>query len=341
MSRAIVAAFAAAAVAAAVASAVALAASGPGAGAVVGPDRAAGRAVRIVATTTQCADLAREVCGGIDGFEVVGLMQPGVDPHLWRPTVTDVRRLAEADAVVCNGLMLEGRMSDVFPKLARRGTRVVELAAAVPMDRLIAEGDGHASADPHVWMDPAVWSLAGDALAESLGAMRPTHADRLRQNAARFADRCHDVSESVERAVATIPEHARLMVTAHDAFRYFGRAFGIDVRGVQGVSTESQAGLADMKALADAIVDRRVPAVFVETSVPDRAMAALIESAAARGQALRIGGSLYSDAMGDVGTPQARWRGMMLHNARTIVEALGGDASSLGQGPAQPSGGTP
>ena len=330
-----------AAVAAALAAVAALAAPRAGMGTTPARDPRAGRAVRIVATTTQCADLASTICAGIDGIEVVGLMHPGVDPHLWRPTVSDVRRLAEADAVVCNGLMLEGRMSDVFPKLARRGTRVVELATAVPMDRLIAEGDGHAAGDPHVWMDPAIWELAGHALADALGAMRPGDADRLHDNAERFGDRCRDVSESVERAVATIPERARLMVTAHDAFRYFGRAFGIEVRGVQGISTESQAGLADMKSLADAIIDRRVPAVFVETSVPDRAVAALIESAAVRGHALRVGGSLYSDAMGDAGTPQARWEGMMLHNARTIVEALGGDTSSLGGNSSKPSGGTP
>jgi manganese/zinc/iron transport system substrate-binding protein len=330
-----------AAVAAALAAVAALAAPRAGMGTTPARDPRAGRAVRIVATTTQCADLASTICAGIDGIEVVGLMHPGVDPHLWRPTVSDVRRLAEADAVVCNGLMLEGRMSDVFPKLARRGTRVVELATAVPMDRLIAEGDGHAAGDPHVWMDPAIWELAGHALADALGAMRPGDADRLHDNAGRFGDRCRDVSESVERAVATIPERARLMVTAHDAFRYFGRAFGIEVRGVQGISTESQAGLADMKSLADAIIDRRVPAVFVETSVPDRAVAALIESAAVRGLALRVGGSLYSDAMGDAGTPQARWEGMMLHNARTIVEALGGDTSSLGGNSSKPSGGTP
>jgi manganese/zinc/iron transport system substrate-binding protein len=284
---------------------------------------------RIVATTTQCADLAREVCRGIDGLAVDGLMHAGVDPHIWRPTVSDVRMLAGADAVVCNGLMLEGRMSDVFPKLARRGTRVVELATAVPMDRLIAEGDGHAAADPHVWMDPSIWASAAHALADALAALRPGDAVALRANAGRFASRCSSVAESIELAVATVPPGARLMVTAHDAFRYFGRAFGIEVRGVQGVSTESQAGLADMKALADAIIDRRVPAVFVETSVPDRAVAALIESTALRGHVLRIGGSLYSDAMGEAGTPASRWDGMMIHNARTIVEALGGDASSI------------
>ncbi len=293
------------------------------------PDRAA---VRVVATTTQCADLARQVCAGIADFEVDGLMHAGVDPHLWRPTVSDVRRLAAADAVVCNGLMLEGRMSDVFPKLARRGTRVVELATAIPMDRLIAEGDGHAAADPHVWMDPAIWSLAAQALAESLAGMRPGRADDLRANAGRFAARCEAVAGSIERAVATVPERARLMVTAHDAFRYFGRAFGIEVRGVQGISTESQAGLADMRLLAGMLVDRGVPAVFVETSVPDRAVAALVESASLRGHTVGIGGALFSDAMGGAGTPEERWDGMMLHNARTIVEALGGDASSIAAG---------
>ena len=289
-----------------------------------GPAEPGRAAVRVVATTTQCADLARQVCAGIADFEVDGLMHAGVDPHLWRPTVSDVRMLAGADAVVCNGLMLEGRMSDVFPKLARRGTRVVELATAVPMDRLIAEGDGHAAADPHVWMDPSIWASAAHALADALAAFRPGDAGALRANAGRFASRCLSVAESIERAVATVPPDARLMVTAHDAFRYFGRAYDVEVVGVQGTSTEAEAGLADINRLVELIVSRGIPAVFVETSVSDRNVAALREGAMARGRSVALGGSLYSDSLGGPGSGAETLETALAANVETIVAGLTG-----------------
>jgi len=285
--------------------------------------------LEIVATTTQCADLARTVCAGIDGARVRGMMAPGIDPHLYRPTVGDVRLLAGAGMVVANGLMLEGRMGDVLPKLAARGTRVVALGSLLPMDGLIAEAEAHGHADPHVWMDPGLWAEAGRGLAEAIATERPAWAAAARRNADAFAVRCEALRDAVAEAVATVPERARVVVTAHDAFGYFGRAFGLEVRGIQGISTESEAGLADLRTLGAEIQDRRIPAVFVESTLPDRAVRALVESVRARGGTLALGGALFADAMGPAGTPEASYLGMMRHNARTIVRALGGDASAI------------
>ncbi len=283
----------------------------------------------VVATSTPCADLARTVCAGVPGLRIEGLMPAGVDPHLWRPTAGGARILARADVVVANGLRLEGRMADVLPKLARSGCTVFEASSAIPMDRWRTAEDAHGQADPHVWMDPALWALAAEGLASCMAREDPGHADRYAANAAAFGLRCGRVAERVRAAIATIPPGRRLLVTAHDAFGYFGAAFGIEVRGVQGLSTESETGLANLRALLDEVVARGVPAVFVETSVPDRAVAALVEGARARGARLETGGTLHSDALGVPGTPAGDWEGMMLENARTIVGALGGDASGL------------
>lgn len=297
------------------------------------PDAPPGAGTRggrtVVATSTLCADLARTVCDGVPGVRVEGLMPAGVDPHLWRPTAGGARALADARMVVANGLRLEGRMADLLPKLARSGCTVFEASSAVPMDRWRVEEGSAGHADPHVWMDPALWALAAGGLAEALARDDPAHAARYRSNASAFASRCERVARRVRDAVGTIPPQRRMLVTAHDAFGYFGGAFGLEVRGVQGLSTESETGLADLRTLTDEVVARGVPAVFVETTVPDRAVAALVEGAGARGAALANGGTLHSDALGPPGSAADDWEGMMLSNARTIVTALGGDASGL------------
>lgn len=288
-----------------------------------------GGARTVVATSTLCTDLARTVCDGVPGVRVEGLMPAGVDPHLWRPTAGGARALARADVVVANGLRLEGRMADVLPRLARSGCTVFEASSAIPMDRWRVEDGSGGHADPHVWMDPALWAFAAEGLAEALARKDPANAARYRANAAAFGARSEQVSRRVRAAVGTIPPSRRLLVTAHDAFGYFGGAFGIEVRGVQGLSTESETGLAGLRALTDEVVARGVPAVFVETTVPDRAVDALVEGAAARGAALANGGTLHSDALGPPGSAAEDWEGMMLSNARTVVTALGGDASGL------------
>jgi len=260
-----------------------------------------GEPARVVATTSIGADLARQVCADVQGVSVTSLMGPGVDPHIYRPTVRDVRALADAQVVVAHGLLLEGRMEDLWPKLGRRGTAMVVLSDAVDA------GD-----DPHIWMDASMWAAAAMHTGDALAASMPDRADAVRAGAARVAERWR----------------------ALDAFGHFGAAYGIDVRGVQGISTEAETGLADLRALVDEVVERKVPAVFHETSVPDRAIKALIESAASRGHTLHNAAALHSDALGPPGSGADTYEGMMRSNVRAIVEALGGDASSL-DGPAR------
>lgn len=282
-----------------------------------------GEPARVVATTSIGADLARQVCADVQGVSVTSLMGPGVDPHIYRPTVRDVRALADAQVVVAHGLLLEGRMEDLWRKLGRRGTAMVVLSDAVDA------GD-----DPHIWMDASMWAAAAMHTGDALAASMPDRADAVRAGAARVAERWRALDAQVKAAVATIPRERRLLVTAHDAFGHFGAAYGIDVRGVQGISTEAETGLADLRALVDEVVERKVPAVFHETSVPDRAIKALIESAASRGHTLHNAAALHSDALGPPGSGADTYEGMMRSNVRAIVEALGGDASSL-DGPAR------
>jgi manganese/zinc/iron transport system substrate-binding protein len=250
--------------------------------------------------------------------EVTSLMGPGVDPHLYRPTVRDVRALADAQVVVAHGLLLEGRMEDLWPKLERRGIEVVVLS-----------DPGTARDDPHIWMDAALWASAAERAGAALASSIPASADAIRAGADRVAQRWRALDTQVRAAIATIPPERRMLVTAHDAFGHFGTAYGIDVRGVQGISTEAETGLADLQALVDELVARKVPAVFHETSVPDRAIDALVESAAARGHPLRNAAALHSDALGAPGSGADTYEGMMRANVRAIVEALGGDASSV------------
>lgn len=278
-------------------------------------------AIEVVATTSLCADLARAACEGAKGVRIRPLMGPGVDPHLYRPTVSDVRALAESDVVVANGLMLEGRMEDLWPRLRRRGTQVICIA-----DGLL---DAGTEQDPHVWMDAALWAKAVERASERLAGAAGPDRDLILAAGARTAARWRALDGQVRAAIASIPPERRLLVTAHDAFGHFGRAYGIDVRGVQGLSTESETGLADLRALVDEIVGRKVPAVFRETSVPDRAMQAVVEAAASRGHRLATGRALHSDALGAPGTGADTYEGMMRHNVRAIVEALGGDPSLM------------
>ena len=274
--------------------------------------------VRVVATTSIGADLARQVCADVPGVTVASLMGPGVDPHIYRPTVRDVRALADAEVVVAHGLLLEGRMEDLWPKLGRRGTTMVVLSDAVGAEQ-----------DPHIWMDASMWAKAAEHAGEAIAARIPDRADAVRAGAARVAERWRALDAQVRAAVATVPPARRMLVTAHDAFGHFGAAYGIDVRGVQGISTEAETGIADLRALVDEIVRRNVPAVFHETSVPDRAIKALIESAASRGHSLRNAAALHSDALGPPGSGADTYDGMMRSNVRAIVEALGGDPAAV------------
>lgn len=282
----------------------------------------------IVTTCGMVTDIVREVAG--DKAKVTGLMGEGVDPHLYKPTRDDVAKLLQADVVFYSGLMLEGRMTDTFLKVARKGTPVFTVTEQLDEKFLLEPPEFAGHTDPHVWMDVRGWIEAVKVVARALGDLDIENKAHYEQNSKRYIEQLTKLDEYAKQAMATIPKEQRVLITAHDAFNYFGRAYGVDVRGIQGISTESEAGVADINSLVDFIIERKIPAIFVESSVSDKNIRALIEGSNARGQAVRIGGQLYSDAMGRPGSYEGTYIGMIDHNVTTIVRALGGEAPVRG-----------
>lgn len=282
----------------------------------------------VLATVAMVGDVVREVSGGRVRAET--LIGEGVDPHLFRPTRADIARLLAADAVFGNGHRLEGRMGDVLERVRASGKPVILMAESLPRAKLRANPDYPDAADPHVWMDPSLWSEASAAVEAGLGRLAPDAREAFADNLLRFRERLARLDAYAREAVATVPENARVLVTAHDAFGYFGARYGLEIESIQGISTESEANLAAIETLVRKLVERRVPAVFAETSVPDRAVRALIEGAGARGQRVALGGNLFSDAMGRPGSYEGTYEGMIDHNVTTIVRALGGRVPARG-----------
>jgi manganese/zinc/iron transport system substrate-binding protein len=282
----------------------------------------------IVTTCGMVTDIVREVAG--DKAKVIGLMGEGVDPHLYKPTRDDVAKLLQADVVFYSGLMLEGRMTDTFLKVARKGTPVFTVTEQLDEKFLLEPPEFAGHTDPHVWMDVRGWIEAVKVVARALGGLDLENKAHYEQNSKRYIEQLTKLDEYAKKAMATIPKEQRVLITAHDAFNYFGRAYGIDVRGIQGISTESEAGVSDINTLVDFIVGRKIPAIFVESSVSDKNIRALIEGSNARGHAVRIGGQLYSDAMGRPGSYEGTYIGMIDHNVTTIARALGGEAPARG-----------
>ncbi|MEL6612605.1 MAG: zinc ABC transporter substrate-binding protein [Bacteroidota bacterium] len=279
------------------------------------------RELRIVATTSMLADLAREVGG--EHVTVSGLMGPGIDPHLYRPTEGNVQTMIEADLVLLNGLDLEGKMGEVFQQLDRLGIPSVAIAEeAVPAERRI-NAEGYAgSFDPHVWMDVTRWQDAVVLVGATLAEVDPAHAESYQANATAYHEALTPLDAYVRDQVATIPEGQRVLITAHDAFSYFGDAYGIAVRGLQGLSTDTEAGTADVQRLAEFVAERRIPAMFVESSISPRSIEAVKAAVRSRGFDVAVGGTLYSDALGPVGSGAETYIGMITHNVDTVVEAL-------------------
>ncbi len=284
-----------------------------------GPARAEAP-VTVVATTGMIADAARAVGG--DLVEVQALMGPGVDPHSYRQTRTDILALTRADVVLWHGLYLEAQMEEFLMQLAGRQP-VVAVGEAVPAELRLAHEDYAGRYDPHVWMDPALWAHVVGGVTEALVAARPEDEAAFRANAALHLADLERLSAYSAEVLGAVPAEARVLVTAHDAFRYFGRSHGFEVVGIQGISTQSEAGLARVGEIVDLLVERGVGAVFVESSVSDRNVRALIEGAAARGHEVVIGGELFSDAMGEPGTYEGTYLGMIDHNVSVIAGALG------------------
>lgn len=252
---------------------------------------------------------------------VVALMGPGVDPHLYKATQGDLDKLLEADLVVYNGLHLEGKMSDVLEKLSHRKP-VYALGHSLP-DSLLNRISGYENTyDPHIWFDVSLWSMAVGNLAAYLQEFDPANATFYKNNYLVYASKLDSLHNWVKQEINSIPDNQRVLITAHDAFGYFGKAYNIEVRGLQGISTLSEFGLRDISDLVRFIQERKIKAVFVETSVPEKSIRSLITGCRERGWDVQLGGSLYSDALGAEGTPEGTYIGMVKSNVSTIVKAL-------------------
>ncbi|MBY0113924.1 MAG: zinc ABC transporter substrate-binding protein [Phycisphaerales bacterium] len=287
--------------------------------------------LRAVATVGMLTDAVRKIGG--DRVEVTGLMGEGVDPHLYKASPGDLRLLSQADIVFGVGLHLEGRMVDALEKLGRT-RRVVLIGESLPHDSLrLLGGDTH---DPHIWFDVSLWSKALDAAEAGLIAADPSGADTYKKNAAAYKAELATLHDWVKAQIARIPQPQRVLVTAHDAFGYFSRAYSIEVLAIQGVSTDSEASLRDINALVDTLVARKIPAVFVESSVPRKTIDALREGAASKGHPISVGGELFSDAMGKDGTDEGTYIGMVKHNVNAIVHALAPNAPEATPSPTTP-----
>ena len=281
---------------------------------------------RVAATVGMVADIVKQVAG--EKGKVSSIIGAGVDPHVYNPTRSDVALLIKSDIIFYAGLLLEGQMADILVKVSKRRP-VYAVTELLKGDYLIHDNQTNHE-DPHVWMDVQGWMKAVEVVEQSLIEFDPKNADLYRNNADRLLKKLTELDAYARKVIASIPKDQRVMVTAHDAFNYMSRAYDIEVLGIQGISTESEAGLKDINRLVDLLVRRKIKAVFVETSVSDKNVKALIEGAAARGHKVTIGGELFSDAMGKPGTYEGTYIGMIDHNVTFIARALGGTAPEKG-----------
>ncbi len=273
----------------------------------------------VVTTTGMIADIVRNV--GKDSVQVTALMGPGVDPHLYKATQGDLGRLQKADIIFYNGLHLEGKMGEIFEKLERIKT-VIPVSRGIDSTFLLDDPIYQNTFDPHIWFDITLWAATIGEVTTTLVKEDPENARFYEENAEAYTKELYDLHEWVKLEIQKIPEDKRILITAHDAFNYFGRAYGIEVRGLQGISTLSEFGLKDRVDLVNFLVDRKIKAVFVETSVSKKNINAIVEGCRQKGHNIVIGGNLFSDAMGADGTPEGNYIGMVKANVNTIVGAL-------------------
>lgn len=278
--------------------------------------------IKIVATTGPVAEMVRRIGG--EHVAVDGLMGPGVDPHLYSPVASDVRKLSNADAIFYNGLHLEGRMSDLFEKLAYKKPTFAVTSGLESRDdqRLREPPEFDGMFDPHVWHDPLLWSDCAADVARMLSEFDPDHAADYEKNLAAYQQELKEVDKFCRDEVAKIPAERRVLVTAHDAFGYFGKAYDLEVVGLKGISTEEEKDLKHQEAVQRMLVERQIPAVFIESAVAPRMVQSLVEPCRAEGLDLQIGGELYADALGAPDSDAADYAGMIRHNAKTIADAL-------------------
>jgi manganese/zinc/iron transport system substrate-binding protein len=280
------------------------------------------RPVRVTTTTNFITDTVQRIGGA--NVEVTGLMGPGVDPHLYRASAGDVAALREADVIFYGGLNLEGRMAELLAELAQEQPTTA-VTDGIPRDRLLAPAPGEDEEyDPHVWFDVTLWQEVSRTIADALAERDPARAADYRAGLEGYLAELDELDAYVQQRMDSIPPERRVLVTSHDAFAYFGRRYGLEVEGIQGISTAAEATTADVERVAGIIAERGVPTVFVESSVPRQTIDALVAAAGQRGAAVTVGGELYTDAAGSPGTPEGTYTGMLRANADLIANGLGG-----------------
>lgn len=282
---------------------------------------------KITCTVGMVADIVGKIAG--DKAAVSHIIGESVDPHLYQASRSDLVKLLDADIDFYSGLHLEGKMVDALRQVGQK-LPTYPVTDGIARDQLVAPPEFAGHPDPHVWMDVSLWKDAASFVADALGEFDEANANYYHANYEQLAKEMDALDAYAKTAIATIPETSRILVTAHDAFHYFGRAYGIEVRGIQGISTESEAGVKDVNELVNLLVERKIKAVFVESSISAKNVTALVEGAASRGHNVQIGGTLFSDAMGRAGTYEGTYIGMIDHNVTTIVHALGGEAPVRG-----------
>ena len=276
--------------------------------------------LNIVTTTTMLYDLTTAIAG--DHAEVSALMGPGVDPHLYQASAGDVTKMQEADVVVYNGLHLEGKMGDIFASLTDQGRTIICAGDGIDTSKLLSDEDNPEIYDPHVWFDAGIWMDVAQHTAKKLGEIDPDHAADYEANLKTYQSELKELDTYIKGRVEELPESSRVLVTAHDAFRYFGKAYGFEVKGLQGISTDAEAGTADVSNLAQFIADHKIKAIFVESSVPPKNIEALQAAVRAKGFEVAIGGELYSDSLGDEASGDDTYVLTCRANIDTIVDAL-------------------
>lgn len=275
---------------------------------------------KITATTTMLSDLAT-IIGG-EQVEVTALMGPGVDPHLYQASAGDVRTMQEADIVLYNGIHLEGKMGEIFASLTDQGHAIICAEDGIKASKLLSAEDNPQLHDPHIWFDVSLWMDVASHVAGRMSELDPAHADSYAENLEHYTKELASLDDYIKGRVSELPERQRVLITAHDAFRYFGRAYGFEVRGLQGISTEAEAGTADVSRLAQFIADNKIKAIFVESSVPPKNIEALQAAVRARDFEVTIGGQLYSDSLGDAASGDNSYILTCKANIDTIVDAL-------------------
>ena len=276
--------------------------------------------LNIVATTTMLADLSKAI--GKEHVKVDGLMGPGIDPHLYQASAGDVTLMQNADVVVYNGLHLEGKMGEIFESLTDRGSKVICIEDGLPKDQLLSWENDSSVHDPHIWFDVSLWKSAAKTVAGQLSETDPEHSADYKKNLEAYTAELKALDTYIKDRIKEIPKEQRVLITAHDAFQYFGKAYGLEVRGLQGISTDAEAGTADVSSLADFITERKIKAIFVESSVPPKTIEALQAAVKSKGFDVTIGGELYSDSLGGVNSGAETYLLTVKANVDTIVGAL-------------------